>query len=217
MTISRAQKQPATTRKRLLSAVLVGCLSALICVYLGSSKFAALIGWDATVLVYGVWVLCSVWPMSAAQAKSHALSENPGRTLADVLLLFASVASITGVAILLIDASKDAGAMKAADISIGLGSIVLSWSIVHITYMLKYARLYYGKPEGGVEFNESDAPRYADFAYLAFTLGMTFQVSDTDLKTKEMRSTVLRHALLAYLFGTVIIATTINTLASLSH
>jgi uncharacterized membrane protein len=77
--------------------------------------------------------------------------------------------------------------------------------------------LYYKKTHGEIEFNESDAPQYTDFAYLAFTLGMTFQVSDTNLKTKEMRITALRHALLSYAFGTVIIATTINTLASLSQ
>jgi uncharacterized membrane protein len=76
--------------------------------------------------------------------------------------------------------------------------------------------LYYGQPEGGINFNEQASPDYKDFAYLAFTLGMTFQVSDTDLQTKTIRGTALRQSLLAYLFGTVIIATTINTLASLS-
>jgi uncharacterized membrane protein len=217
MTALIVSKQPATTRKRLLSAGLAGGVAGLLCIYLGAATFAALAAWDTTVIVYGVWVWCSVRPMTSTEVKAHALGENPGRAPADILLLFASVASIAGVAILLINANKDSGGTKAADIIVGLLSIVLSWAIVHLTYMLRYARLYYGKPEGGVEFNESDAPRYADFAYLAFTLGMTFQVSDTNLKTKEMRSTALKHALLAYLFGTVIIATTINTLASLSQ
>jgi uncharacterized membrane protein len=67
-----------------------------------------------------------------------------------------------------------------------------------------------------VDFNEASRPRYADFAYLAFTLGMTFQVSDTALTTREVRATALRHALLSYLFGAVIIATTINLVAGLT-
>jgi uncharacterized membrane protein len=50
---------------------------------------------------------------------------------------------------------------------------------------------------------------------LAFTIGMTFQVSDTDLTTKEVRRTALHHAMLSYLFGTVIVATTINLVAGL--
>jgi uncharacterized membrane protein len=64
---------------------------------------------------------------------------------------------------------------------------------------------------------QDDPPRYADFAYLAFTIGMTFQVSDTDLKTTEIRATALRHALLSYLFGSVILAATINLIAGLAR
>jgi uncharacterized membrane protein len=66
-----------------------------------------------------------------------------------------------------------------------------------------------------VDFNEDDAPDYRDFAYLAFTIGMTFQVSDTTLQTSEIRRTALRHALLSYVFGAVVIATTINLVAGL--
>jgi uncharacterized membrane protein len=81
---------------------------------------------------------------------------------------------------------------------------------------LRYARLYYTGPDGGIDFNEDGRPQYSDFAYLAFTIGMTFQASDTDLTTKEIRATALPHALLAYLFGAIIIATTINLLAGLA-
>jgi uncharacterized membrane protein len=66
-----------------------------------------------------------------------------------------------------------------------------------------------------VDFNEKTAPKYTDFAYLAFTIGLTFQVSDTNIQTMLIRKTALKHALLSYLFGAVIIATTINTIASL--
>ncbi|HEY0453563.1 DUF1345 domain-containing protein, partial [Actinophytocola sp.] len=68
---------------------------------------------------------------------------------------------------------------------------------------------------GGIDFNSAELPTYRDFAYLAFTVGMTFQVSDTVLNAATVRRTVLRHALLSYLFGTGILATTINLVASL--
>jgi uncharacterized membrane protein len=208
--------QPATVLIRLLTAVTVALLVATVCIALGEAKFAALAGWDTAVLIYGCWVWFMVWSMNASATKSHAIRENPGRALADTLLIVASVASIGAVVILIVDASSSKGAAKGVDIALGLISIVLSWGMIHTIYMLKYARLYYGRTEGGVNFNENDSPCYADFAYLAFTLGMTFQVSDTDLQTKEIRVAALKHALLSYLFGTVIIATTINTLASLS-
>ncbi|MEO7556753.1 MAG: DUF1345 domain-containing protein, partial [Acidimicrobiales bacterium] len=69
----------------------------------------------------------------------------------------------------------------------------------------------------GIDFNDDAEPDYRDFAYLAFTIGMTYQVSDTDLKTKEIRRTALRHALLSYVFGTAIIAVMINVVAGLAH
>jgi uncharacterized membrane protein len=42
-------------------------------------------------------------------------------------------------------------------------------------------------------------------------------VSDTDITTREMRGTVLRHALLSFLFGTFILAMMINVVAGLLH
>ena len=79
-----------------------------------------------------------------------------------------------------------------------VGSVALAWASVHTVFTTRYARIYYTGPDEGVDFNEDDPPRYSDFAYLAFTIGMTFQVSDTDLKTKEVRATAFKHALLSY-------------------
>jgi len=95
-------------------------------------------------------------------------------------------------------------------------AVALAWAAVHTVFTTRYARLYYCGSDGGIDFNQDDPPQYSDFAYLAFTIGMTFQVSDTDLKTKLIRATALRHMLLSYLFGAVIIATTINLVAGLS-
>jgi uncharacterized membrane protein len=105
----------------------------------------------------------------------------------------------------------------AAYLQVGLGvlSVVLSWAMVHTLFTLRYAALYYGDPVGGIDFNSPDPPTYRDFAYLAFTIGMTLQVSDTTLESTALRRTALRHGLLSYLFGTGILATTVNLVASL--
>ena len=66
-----------------------------------------------------------------------------------------------------------------------------------------------------MQFNTSEPPRFSDFAYLAFTLGMTFQVSDTNFQTNTFRKVALGHSLLSYLFGTVIVAATVNLIVSL--
>ena len=83
-------------------------------------------------------------------------------------------------------------------------------------FTLKYARLYYSGTPGGIDFNDSGAPDYADFAYLAFTIGMTFQVSDTNISSKQIRRTALRHAWLSFPLGAVIIATAINLVSGLA-
>ena len=118
--------------------------------------------------------------------------------------------------LVLVRAGHSNGLSKALLIGISVASIVLAWSVVHTVYSLRYAKLYYEDREGGIDFNAAGAPCYIDFAYLALTIGMTFQVSDTNLKTTNIRRTALRHALLSYTFGTLIIATTINLVAGLT-
>ena len=87
--------------------------------------------------------------------------------------------------------------------------------------MLRYAREYFGTRPGGVDFNsdddpDDDSPDYGDFAYLAFTIGMTYQVSDTTFTNKLMRHTALRHALLSFVLGAIVIASTINLVSQLA-
>jgi uncharacterized membrane protein len=81
--------------------------------------------------------------------------------------------------------------------------------------MLHYAHLYFSEPSGGIDFHDNLEPTYIDFAYVAFTIGMIFQVSDTDLNARPLRRSALRHSLLSYVFGTVIVATMINVIAGL--
>ena len=126
---------------------------------------------------------------------------------------YASLLAAVGLVLLL--AGQSHGGTKAYLITIGVVSVALSWATVHTVFMLRYTRSHYQSSAGAVDFNEKDAPAYLDFAYLAFTIGMTFQVSDTNLTTKAIRRIALRHALMSYLFGAVIVALAINVVASL--
>lgn len=208
--------QAATARTRLLCCAAVGLLAGFIALTTGWAERAPLLAWIIAALGYVGSVLVSVLRYDAAATKHHALSENPGRAAADVVLLVTSVVSLAAVGVLILRASQAEGVAKLMDITLGLGSVIVSWAVVHTLFMLNYARQYYGDPEGGIGFNQDEQPRYADFAYLAFTVGMTFQVSDTDIQSRSIRASILRHALLSYMFGTVIIATTINAVVTLS-
>ena len=87
----------------------------------------------------------------------------------------------------LVGAARLNGAAEVWRVGLGLASVVLSWAMVHTIYTLRYAHLYYKGPDGGIGFNDSGRPTYADFAYLAFTIGMTFQVSDTAMTSRAIR------------------------------
>jgi uncharacterized membrane protein len=178
---------------------------------------ATLLGWDAAavLLVATIWTV--VLPMDAAQCADHALREDSSRAAADTVVMAAAVAMLGAVGLILVKAASATGATKAYLLVVGVVSVVLAWGAVHTIFTLRYARLYYSPPEGGIDFNEKAAPDYHDFAYLAFTIGMTFQVSDTDLTCKPIRRTALRHALLSFLFGAVILGLIINVVASLLH
>jgi uncharacterized membrane protein len=182
----------------------------------GSWLDAPLVGWDAAAAIFVIWVWSAVIaPMSTGQTQAHATREDPGRAATDLIVLIAAVASLAGVGVILTQATSASGALQDWLAGAGLISIALSWFTVHTLFALRYARLYYTGVHGGVSFNQKTPPRYVDFAYVAFTVGMTFQVSDTNLETPVIRATALRHALLSYLFGAVILASTINLLAGL--
>jgi uncharacterized membrane protein len=174
-----------------------------------SGPIAAVIAWDLVAIL----VLALMWrdigradPDSTAELASR---PDPSRNWTRVSLLVASVVSIVGVAYLLHRANDNPGD-RLILVVIALVTLVLSWLVTNTAFTLHYAHLYYSGRAGGIDFGEAGPPDFRDFAYLAFTLGMTYQVSDTVLRDRTMRRTALQHGLLAYLFGVVIISTTVN-------
>ena len=182
----------------------------------GAGRAAPVIGWDILALVFCGWVWSTVWRLDAESTARHASQEEPSRDLADLALLGAAIASLIAVGVVLLGAGSASGDLKYVEAGLALFSVFVSWTLIHTVFTLKYARLYYSGTPGGIDFNGAGAPDYADFAYLSFTIGMTFQVSDTDIQTKPIRRTALRHAWLAFPLGAVIIATAINLVSGLA-
>jgi uncharacterized membrane protein len=195
---------------------LLGALGAGIGVAMGAGRAAPLIGWDTGAAIYCWWVWATVWRMDPAETAKHAVRENPNRDLTDLVLLGAAIASLVAVGAVLFGASSAPGTLKYIRAGFALSSIFVSWTVIHTVYALQYALLYYSGTPGDIDFNEAEPPQYSDFAYLAFTIGMTFQVSDTDIKSKVIRRTALKHAWLSFPLGAVIIAAAINLVSGLA-
>jgi uncharacterized membrane protein len=201
-------------RSRLALSAAVGLVALVPAVFFITWFIAALVGWDVTAAVFIVSVWLSTRGCDAEGTRERALRTDDSRVVADAVLLGASLASLVGVAFALVEAAGVKGAAHSGIVAVAIASVVLSWAAVHTVFTLHYARLYYGVG-GGIDFHDRDLPEFGDFAYVALTIGMTFQVSDTDLVSKPIRRAALRHALLSYLFGVVVVAMTINVVASL--
>jgi uncharacterized membrane protein len=171
--------------------------------------------WDLAAVIYLTWVWRGIWRLDSHETARFSVPEDPTRAAAEFLILTASVVSLVAVGFVLGRAANSQGAEQTLLAALGVASLVLSWTVVHTVYTLRYARLYYSGPDGGVNFHGDEPPSYTDFAYLSFTIGMTFQVSDTDIESRAIRVRVLHQSLLSFLFCTGILATAVNLIANL--
>ncbi|MCV7401952.1 DUF1345 domain-containing protein [Mycobacterium fragae] len=196
--------------------VIAAVLGIAVAVAVGNTvgwRFA-ITGWVVSAGVYVVWTRLILGGMDADQTCEYATREDPTRWAADAVIVSASVASLGGVGYVVAAASRSGpGAIEAA--VVGVLTVAASWFAVHTLFTVHYARLYYSDEPGGINFHDPEPPRFRDFAYVAFTVGMTFQVSDTEIGLTSIRATVLRHALLSYLLGAVVLAVTVNLIAGL--
>lgn len=201
---------------------------------------ALLAGWGVLALVIVTWVLLEVWPMGAGATREHATAEDLGRRTARLVATIGSVISLSAVFAVVVQSKSQHGVAGYVLAGVAVVSIVASWALIQVNYMLHYARMYYA-PAGftdqerfvidsadddalevdstsseiarGIIFNQQQDPEYTDFAYFSVGLGMTYQVADTNVSSNAIRRSVIGQTLLAYLFGAGILATVINLIA----
>ena len=207
---------PAMRRTVIVGSI--GLIVAIVLLWFVPWGVALVAGWDAAALTF----LISVWPIIIRANSSHAAQlatrEDETRGSATVLLLAASVASLLGVGFALILAGQQNGPLKVLLVGFAVLTVVLSWTVVNTVFTLRYADQHFGSRATGITFGESErpeAPTYRDFAYVAFTIGMCYQVSDTSVRDRRIRRTVLSHALLSYVFGVAIVGGSVNLVAGL--
>jgi uncharacterized membrane protein len=198
---------------------IAGGTAGLITAFFAPWQLSTLIGWDVAAGLYLVWVWTTAGRFDAEETKRFSTREDDSRVSAQLLVLSACVVSLVGVGFDLLKASESgSGSGDIALVSAAVATVVLSWATVHTVYALRYAHEFYARPPvGGIDFKcgPDYEPDYRDFAYVAFGIGMTFQVADTDINERKIRHTVLLHSLLGYLFGAVILAVTINVVAAI--
>jgi uncharacterized membrane protein len=198
---------PLAAVTRLAGAAVLGVVIGLVVGVLTEALLGVLAGIAAAATIFVVvgWVV--LWPMDAATTRDTVQREDFRPVAEEVIIVAVALGGLVGIVVLLLSSGSGSGRAAAATAP---GGVFMIWAALHLMYAARYAHLYYGTANGGIDFNSDDKPSYRDFLYFSYNLGMTYQVSDTSVSSATIRAVTLRHCLLSYVFGTVILATTIN-------
>lgn len=208
----------AASHWRLAAGLAAGIIAWSVAKYSGAPRGShLLLGWDSAALVY----LLTTWSLflkaDEAEVRLRAAQEDEGAPVLLLIVLAAIVASLAAVVDAMIVAKTVAAGAKAFIGACAGTTLVLSWLVLQSAFVLHYAHRHFGdgKGKGGIQFPGEPPTSYMDFAYLAFSVGATFQVSDNSILTSKLRKLVTAHAAAAYFYNTAILALGINIIASL--
>ncbi|MET3897447.1 putative membrane protein [Devosia sp. UYZn731] len=187
---------------------------------------AQAIVWSANAFFIGYLVVSLMFfpRASAAFLKSHADQED-----APVWIIFVVTAAVIVAAVIslfqLLNADGQADAFRLIVTAV---SVPLGWFTIHAMVAHHYAFEYYAVPEassggkkdkkavvGGLDFPTGDEPDGGSFLYFSYVIGMTAQVADVSVTSREMQRIVLFHGIFSFFFNTVILAATVNVAVTL--
>ena len=169
-------------------------------------------GFDVAALAF----MASVAPL--IDAKPDEMRRKAAENDANRQLMLLMTGIVCGVILVAVGmAVSQHGGPDAASVALLLATLLIAWLFSNLVYAMHYAHVFYlpdaaGRDGGGIDFPETKEPRYWDFLYFAFTLGMTFQTSDVAMTSTAVRRTALFHCFAAFLFNLGILAFTINVL-----
>ena len=184
---------------------------------------AAIAGWNAfaAVILALDWLTILLTPQR--KMRERAQQQDLSRLLIFLFVVFAACAALFAVGFLISANKRQAGGHFTAHLLLTLLTVISSWTLVHTVFGLRYAHVFYGdsgepgvvQHAGGLSFPGNRPPDYFDFAYFAFVVGMTCQVSDVQVTSRRMRRLTLVHSVLAFGFNSIILALLINIVSGL--
>jgi uncharacterized membrane protein len=201
-----------------LAAVVFGLLDGRV---ERSSQIIA--AWDVFVLVDLALAWLVMTRVDPSDVRESTRLQDSSRTVIFALVLLAACAAFASVAFILGPSKTTGGGSLGLHVTLSVIAIVGSWFVVHTLFALRYAHLFYGRPEmtgdgqvrQGLLFPGTTSPNYLDFAYFSFVIGMTSQVSDVQICSGAIRHLALLHGILSFIFNVVILGLTISVMSDL--
>ncbi|MEY4339711.1 MAG: hypothetical protein RLZ14_1561 [Actinomycetota bacterium] len=203
-----------SARRRVNLAAVTGVATGLVVALAAPWQLALLTAWNAMAVALLVVIWRQIWGADAERTRLLSVAEDGSRRAAHAVMTAAAVVTPVGMAFGLSKAHHVGQPMASLLTVSAVAAVVLAWTVVHTLYAVHYAHLYYVEPVGGLDFHADELPDFRDFAYVAFTVGMSFAISDTDVQGRKLRRSVTGHALVSYLLGAVIVGLTINLIAA---
>ena len=210
---------------RSLASLLLGLAAYLVLLPWLADPTRAVVAWNVAAMLF--LVLSTILFIRTRPADMPQLAERAQEgqwsvfwfTLLGVTFSLAAVFGELG-------AAKDATpAERLWRILLVVATLLLSWLVLQVAFAYRYAHGYYervpdehdpgGRIRAGLDFPGDDEPDYWDFFYFSAVLGMTFQVSDVQIKTRQVRRFATAHGFLGFVFNTVIVALTVNLASGL--
>jgi uncharacterized membrane protein len=214
---ARSSVHPSMDPRRALVRVtlsfVVGVVAYLVVARRLPGLVPALVGWDTGSLALVIIAWTFLGTADASVTRDRAGADDPGRTLVYVIAVLTSAVSLLAATTVVRDAHKLVPDLARAIGGLCLVTVALAWTVTHTAFAFRYARLYYRADRegiGGIELPGKEPPSYFDFAYFAFTIGMCFQVSDVSVTSRQIRHTVLLHAIISFVYNSVILAFVLN-------
>jgi uncharacterized membrane protein len=188
----------------------------------------ALDGWGVGAGTFVLLTWFYMFRLKPPEVKAHGGGVGRTHHFVGAVVVFCAILSLGAVGEIL-RATSQSGPAALRPTLTGLFGVAVSWLAVHTVFMVRYADIFFTHGESGIDFpgqnedgqneggnkNGSGDLRYTDFAYVAFTIGMAYAVSDTSLTSHKMRKLALLHSGVSYLFGAVILAATVNLIVGL--
>lgn len=213
MTERPLEALPSSATTRLLGAFGGGTLGGLLVGLLHDPALGMLTAVTLGHASFVAWGWLVLWPMDAERTRRNSRREDVRASVEELIVVIAAVGGLVGIGVLIFLGDSVAAHVAAV---LALMGVFMAWASVHLMYSARYARLFYATENGsGIDFNQDAPPAYRDFLYFGYNLGMTYQVSDTAVTDARIRSVILRHCLLSYAFGAVVLASTINAVATI--
>ena len=211
------------TRPRLVASICAGLFAGLAIGFATPlrSSAAAVLGWDAMCVVFTGLMIFYMKGRSPAAMRTHAAEADEGRIVVLILILAASAVSVAAIAMELLAAKTDEGLRRSLFVALAFFTVAMSWFFVQLNFALHYAHAYYTRADGasgdagGLAFPGTKTPDYWDFLHFSIVIGVASQTADIQFTDRSLRRLGTTHSLFAFAFNTVIVALTINLLASL--